>query len=102
MITIEPTGRIRFRVYLPGARLVEILGGFTGWADAPIPMSRTGEGWWGATVAVPPGDWRFRYRADGHAWATDFAAHGLEINAFGSLDSCLRVNADRAHRRHAA
>ena len=91
MITVESSGRVLFRVYLPHAGRVEILGGFTDWSERPIPMQAEGDGWWTAEAEIPSGDWRFRYRMDGDLWATDFAAHGVDLNAFGSLDSCLRV-----------
>lgn len=89
MITIEPSGMVRFRVYVREADRVQVVGGFTGWTEKPIDMRHTGEGWWEAAADVPPGDWRFRYLIDGWRWATDFAAHGIEHNTFGSLDSCL-------------
>ena len=102
MITIEPSGEVRFRAYLPHASAVRILGGFTEWGLAPLAMTSVGGGWWEARVAVAPGDWRFRYLADDHVWVTDFAAHGIEVNAFGTLDSCLRIEAAQEPRRRAA
>jgi hypothetical protein len=40
-------------------------------------MDPDGHGWWLAHVAVPPGEYQFRYLADG-VWYADFASHGLE------------------------
>jgi len=52
-------------------------------------MRREPDGNWHAKVDLPPGVYRFRYRADGE-WFTDYAAFGLEPSEFG-MDSILRV-----------
>lgn len=98
MITVERTGRVRFRAYFSHAERVEILGDFTGWDQRPIPMRHVGDGWWEAETQPPAGDSEFRYRADGWRWVTDFAAHGVTINRFGSLNSCLRIPATQRPR----
>ena len=52
-------------------------------------MQRGDDGYWRAQLALPSGEFRFRYCADG-AWFTDFAAFGVEPGGFG-LDSVIRV-----------
>lgn len=91
MVTIDETGLCRFRVYVPGARLVELVGDFTGWRQGAIAMRRDGGGWWAVEVAAPPGDRAFQYLVDGVGWIPDYAAQGLERNGFGTWVSLLHV-----------
>lgn len=91
MITIEPDGAVRFRVYLPDAGRVEVVGDFTGWQARPVSLVRETDGWWQRVVAVPPGDHSFQYLVNGEIWLPDFAAHGVEASGFGSWNSLLRL-----------
>ena len=52
-------------------------------------MNRGRNGYWTARMKLPPGEFRFRYNADGE-WFTDYAAFGVEPGRFG-LDSIVRV-----------
>jgi hypothetical protein len=56
-------------------------------------MQNLGEGWWGIALELPPGEYRFRYLADGQ-WHTDYAANGVERSKWG-WNSILIVNAGR-------
>ena len=40
------------------------------------------QGWWVAEMQLEPGEYRFRYLADGR-WFTDFASHGVELKRHG-------------------
>ena len=93
MITLKPTGTVEFRMYLPRAGRVQILGDFTTWGAAPIEMLHDGDGWWIAEAEILEGDHTFRYLVDGHQWVTDFAAHGVSMNDYGTWNSGLIVPA---------
>jgi 1,4-alpha-glucan branching enzyme len=84
-------GVVSFRIYLPDAEAVLILGDFTNWRSDPILMHRTAGGWWEAEAQVPPGDHLFSYLADGERWIPDYAAHGLRANRYGGWVSHLSV-----------
>jgi hypothetical protein len=45
-------------------------------------MTTDGDGWWSASTKLSPGDYRFRYVADG-VWYTDYASHGIEAGPTG-------------------
>ncbi len=96
MVTTLPDGSSRFRVYLPHAATVELLGSFTDWRDRPVRMTRHHPGWWEVDVAVPPGEHQFSYLVDGSVWIADYAAHGVKLNSYGGWTSCLSVRADAA------
>jgi 1,4-alpha-glucan branching enzyme len=92
MINTEPDGTILFRVFLPHASRVELLGDFTGWKQTPVQMIRENPGWWSARVAVPAGDHNFAYLVDGAIWLADYAAHGVKLNGFGGWTSRISVD----------
>lgn len=78
MTSVRANGQIEFRFFRAGAKDVAVAGDFTGWQENAITMRQEGHGWWVARVSLEPGEYRFRYIADGQ-WFTDFAAHGVEL-----------------------
>ena len=78
-----------FRFFRPGAHQVFLVGEFDQWAQGGRPMVRTPEGYWVAALRLPPGNHRFRYRAD-NQWYADYAAFGIEYGPFGP-DSVVHV-----------
>lgn len=84
-----------FRVYLPEARAVELVGSFTDWRAQPVTMLREPSGWWVARVEMTPGDHLFSYLVDGATYLADYAASGVRGNGFGGWVSQLHVPAPR-------
>lgn len=80
-----------FRVYLPEATSVELVGTFTAWRSSPIAMTRESTGWWSATAEIPAGEHDFSYLVNGASWVADYAASGVRRNAFGGWVSQLYV-----------
>lgn len=91
MISSVPTGATRFRVFLPHASSVQVVGTFTDWRNAAIAMDRQHPGWWEVEVQVEEGEHQFCYLVDGHLWLADYAAHGVKLNGYGGWVSRLRV-----------
>lgn len=98
MTSLGIDGTVEFRFYRPDASTAWLMGDFLDW-KRPICMQRDSQGWWVARVPLPPGEYQFRYVADG-TWYTDFASHGIEVNASG-CNSLLFVP-DRAPQAVAA
>ena len=82
MTSVTGDGRVEFRFYRPRASQVSVVGEFNSWIDGTLPMTADGDGWWTATTQLAPGDYRFRYVADG-VWYTDYASHGIEAGPTG-------------------
>lgn len=82
-----------FRVYLPEASRVELVGSFTAWRTRAIRMEREDTGWWSVTVEVPVGDHDFSYLVDDSVWMADYAASGVKRNPFGGWVSQIHVPA---------
>jgi len=71
-----------FRFFRPQAERVFLVGDFNGWRPNDLAMTRQPGGYWRATVRLRPGQFRFRYCADGQ-WYTDYAASGLDVGPYG-------------------
>lgn len=91
MVTALAGGASEFRLFAPHASIVEILGDFTGWQDAPVEMTRDPSGWWTARINLGPGDYEFQYRIDARIWQADFAAHGVHRSRDGAWISRWHV-----------
>lgn len=96
MITGNADGTVTFRVYLPHAATVELLGDFTDWRENRVKMAREGPGWWSVTAEVPPGEHLFSYLVDGSIWLADYAAHGVKLNGYGGWVSRLCMHAEES------
>jgi 1,4-alpha-glucan branching enzyme len=91
MVICENDCRHTFRVYLPEAAAVELVGTFTDWRTRPVRMTREHTGWWSATLEMAPGDHDFSYLVNGSHWLADYAASGVKRNAFGGWVSQIHV-----------
>lgn len=91
MVIRDSSGRHMFRVYLPEAKTVELVGTFTDWRAAPVRMLREHTGWWCVEIALTPGDHDFSYLVNGSHWVADYAASGVRRNGFGGWVSQLHV-----------
>jgi 1,4-alpha-glucan branching enzyme len=78
MTSVKSNGQVEFRFFRANASEVAVAGDFTQWQENAIAMRHEGNGWWVARLAIEPGEYRFRYVADGK-WFTDFASHGVEL-----------------------
>lgn len=92
MTSLRPDGLIEFHFYRPNVSSVSIAGDFNGWRPDEVAMHPIGEGWWAAALRITPGEYRFRYSADGE-WFADYAANGVEMNRKHGWTSILTVPA---------
>lgn len=83
MILIEHDGTVTFRVRLPGATSVELVGAFDGWHEQRIPMELDADGCWHLTLTLCAGEHLYRYLIDGCYWILDAVAHGTRTTADG-------------------
>ena len=98
MTSVRTSGWVEFRFYRKGARQVMVSGDFNGWCTSPLNALRmrpTGDGWWVASACFEPGEYRFKYVADG-VWYTDYASNGIEPYKAGA-NSILVVPERSAH-----
>jgi len=62
----QADGSVSLRVKAPTARIVEVIGDFSGWI--PVPLQRTGDGSWRAAFPLRPGQYQMNVRVDGGKW----------------------------------
>ena len=86
------TCRVTFRL-TASAQSAALLGDFNLWSPAAHPLERAEDGSLGVTVALGPGDYRFRYLVDGERWINDESADGVVPNLFGTADSIVAIAA---------
>ena len=73
----------------PDVKRVCLAGDFNKWDPAALPMSKRA-GMFVKRVELEPGDHHYKYVVDGQ-WMTDPAAEVQAANAFGSMNSVVRV-----------
>lgn len=81
-MTSTQNGQVEFRFFRPNASAVALVGQFNGWRQDDLLMCDQGDGWWSIALDLEPGEYRFRYLADGQ-WHTDYAANGVERSKWG-------------------
>jgi 1,4-alpha-glucan branching enzyme len=80
---------VEFRLSMPQARTVCVVGTFNNWDIKRTPMQKEGAGW-KATIPLAPGRYEYRFVADGQ-WLSDPNARESVGNDFGSTNSVLVV-----------
>ena len=81
MTSLGKDGTVLFSFFRSAAREVSLAGDFNQWANQ-LPLQRDANGWWTLRLALEPGEYAFRYVADGE-WYTDFASNGVEATEHG-------------------
>ncbi len=80
-----------FRMPCVEARQLYLVGEFNQWCTTATPMRQVQPRVWQVDICLPPGRYRFRYVTDDGRWYTDFAAFGVERNAYDQWDSVVCV-----------
>lgn len=95
MVNVTESGRCAFRLYMPNAGSVELVGSFCEWkldrSSGVLELERDADGWWNAWVNLPVGDHEFCYLVDGRAWMPDYAASGVRRDNSGRWVSLLNI-----------
>lgn len=73
------------------------VGTWNNWSVEATPMKKSRNGKWTATLKLQPGEYQYRYFADGR-WYTDESVE-LVANEFGDCNCLLRVAAPKSASR---
>ena len=87
----SPRKAVMLTARVPDARTVSVSGDFSGWSDEGIKMSRETGNLWEVELHLPPGQYQYRLRVDGH-WQDHAEAKNRVPNAFGSENCVLTVS----------
>ncbi len=91
MVNQHDDGMVEFAFYRPAATSVTLAADFSNWRADKHHMTRDDRGWWRIKLALPPGEYRFKYVVDGSLWEVDYAAYGVEMCKVGGWNSVLYV-----------
>jgi chromosome partitioning protein len=83
---------VKFRSPAPDAIEVRIAGDFNGWKPEETPMQKTPDGIYEATLALPPGKYRYNFVVDGQ-WKPDDYNPTTEKSEKGQIQSIVEVPA---------
>lgn len=86
---LAPHVFVQFRLDAPGARQVELAGGFTAWRPA-YALTRSDAGIWTVVVPLEPGVHDYAFIVDGERWVPDPMAPSV-ADGFGGLNSRLAI-----------
>ena len=82
--------KVSFNFRDPGAHEVKLAGNFTNWENGAIFMTRGRSGEWKTQVALEPGEYEYKFVADGQ-WLPDPAAEEQKKNEQGTENSVRLV-----------
>lgn len=102
MVSNQMNGTVEFAYFRPGAQSVELAGDFNDWKPERHVLTKDKDGWWRISLALEPGEFRFKYLVDGEIWEADFAAYGVENDKHGGWNSVLWIKETDQRRRAAA
>lgn len=95
MTSVTKEGRVEFWFFRREVSDVRVVGDFAASGDGGFPMTDGRHGWWRVKIELDPGEYRFRYVADG-VWYTDYASNGVEVSNTG-INSLLVVPEREGH-----
>ena len=61
---------VTFRLHAPDAKIVAVAGEFNDWDATSLPMRKSTNGDWSASIRVPAGDYGYKFVVDGQ-WTFD-------------------------------
>ena len=90
--SIPKRRRVEFRIEMPEARQVILMGDFNQWNPKIHPMRKDPDGVWRKTVMIFPGQYEYRFWVDGE-WVNDPNNLKRCPNCFGSENNVIEVKA---------
>jgi 1,4-alpha-glucan branching enzyme len=82
---------INFRLQAREAQSVALAGDFNNWDPSTVPMRRSDEGEWEASLQLSPGQYEYKFVVDGVHWREDPQSQERVANSFGTYNSVYRV-----------
>jgi 1,4-alpha-glucan branching enzyme len=82
----EKVKKTEFSLSAPKAHRVCIAGDFNQWDPSSHPLRIHDKGIWGISIALPPGQYEYRFFVDGE-WQNDPKCSSFVENPFGTSNS---------------
>ncbi|MDQ7826308.1 MAG: alpha/beta hydrolase-fold protein [Candidatus Eremiobacteraeota bacterium] len=90
---------ITFFFPYPDKEKVHVSGDFNGWEEPGWPLYKVEEGWELRTAPLPPGDYGYKFHADGE-WFRDPHNALSGDDGFGGMKSIIHVGAEKGSLHH--
>ena len=84
-------GTVQFRIYMPSARMISIVGDFNNWNPENDLLEKGGDGIWRLTKKITPGTYRYKYIVDG-TWMPDTYNSSSASDDTGEVCSLISIN----------
>ncbi len=98
MYKVSPrTQNTTFKIELPDAQSVFLVGDFNNWDTHSNPMKKGKDGYWKTELKLQPGEYQFRYLVDGNYWVNDDTAPQI-ANAFGTDNSLATIQPNESSK----
>lgn len=81
---------VEFTFFAPEAKNVFLAGTFNDWNTRSIPMKKSRDGYWRASIKLPSGWHEYKYFMDG-AWAQDISGAEKVPNNFGTYNNVIGI-----------
>ena len=89
-VTNKSNALVRFVLYAPDAKRVDIIGGFNGWKTGVTPLNDIdGDGFWAAMVSLKPGEHEYQFVIDEKDRIVDPLAQLIRPDGFGGKNAVL-------------
>ncbi len=99
MIKVSPkTQKTSFRINIPEAESVSLVGEFNSWDQNATPMKKLKSGVWKADLKLEAGEYQFLYLVNGRDWYKDDEAPSVP-NIFGTENSIAIVDVRPAAKK---
>jgi 1,4-alpha-glucan branching enzyme len=82
--------KVTFSLENTDANEVFLIGEFNEWNPKTHPMKSDGNGAWVRDVAIPPGEYEYKFIVDGQ-WKEDPQNEQLSLNCFGTYNNIINV-----------
>jgi 1,4-alpha-glucan branching enzyme len=88
---VGPEG-VRFVLFSPKAKKVNIVGDFNNWSTVADPLfDREGNGIWSITLPLKPGSHEYKFLVDGEHWIPDPGNEKKVKDGYGAYNSVVVV-----------
>jgi 1,4-alpha-glucan branching enzyme len=84
--------KARFKISVPQAKSVILVGSFTEWETRPIALVESTQGLWEAEIELPAGRHEYLFLTDQGWWLPDPEAVESVPNPFGGWNSVIQID----------
>lgn len=102
VVAYQPSHRVRLSYWAePWVERVALVGNFNNWDESADLMTRSDDGSFEFSIALTPGDYRYKFVLNGSVWTPDPANRDTQPDNMGGVNSVLSVTEAHLSTSHA-